>query len=135
MIFEVRIVNVFIIRLATAWMLLLLSLFSSDLFAARATTPTTVTIRQTLSDAELYGGCMARLSYNTSGLGLSCGTLVTFDCFNSLGTTTKSAAERNFNQAQLAMVASRYVRVVVDDSKKVNGQCFAERLDVLGAVP
>lgn len=117
------------------WLFIATIVVTSNAFALRVETPATVVVRQTLTDAALYGGCMARLSYDLSASGLACSKIVTFDCLNSVGTTSKSAAERMFAQAQLAMVAGRYVKLVVDDSVKVNGQCFAERIDVLGPTP
>jgi hypothetical protein len=105
---------------------------SQSTSAAKIQTPSTVRVTSVLTDAELFGGCFARLNVNQASLGLDCSfASVTFDCANSLGSTTRSSAERNFSQAQLAFVAEKNTQLVIDDSKKVNGLCFAERIDVL----
>ena len=80
------------------------------------------------SHHELFGGCMAYLSKkNTS---LDCSQWITFDCTGELDGNTKSDGNRKFNSAQLALVTGNKVKVQVTDSKKINGQCFATRVDV-----
>ena len=49
---------------------------------------------------------------------------------NSSGLTVKSVANSMFSTAQLAYVTGDSVRVEVDDSVKLNGFCFARRIDL-----
>lgn len=108
------------------------SIISQGAYATKVQTPANVQVVSVLTDETKWGGCFARLNINQSALGLNCTlTSVTFDCLNSLGTTSKSSAERNFNQAQLAFVTGKNTQFIIDDSRKVNNMCFAERIDVL----
>ena len=89
-------------------------------------------IRRTLAvpDAR-WGGCMALLSKSPADEGLDCPTSrwVTFSC--SGVHAKKSDAQRVFDSAQLAFVSRREAFVWVDDTKKHNGFCFANRVDVV----
>lgn len=78
-----------------------------------------------------FGGCMALLSknINTATNAPNCPLAwVTFSCSGPF--TTQDIAYRMLDQAQLAKATNRPVVVVVDDSKKINGICFATRIDV-----
>ena len=99
---------------------------------AQATTAQVVgEVRRTLTVAdERFGGCMVALSVSPSEEGLDCPTSkwVTFSCTGTH--TSKSNALRMYDSAQLAFVTGRTVRVWVDDTKKENGHCFVNRIDV-----
>ena len=89
-------------------------------------------VRRTLTVAdERFGGCMVALSVSPSEEGLDCPTSkwVTFSCTGTH--TSKSNALRMYDSAQLAFVTGRTVRVWVDDTKKHNGHCFVNRIDVV----
>ena len=93
------------------------------------------TVVSVLQDATNYGGCMARLSGGNgalTALGYSCpeDPMVTFDCKGVLGSSSKADGTRNFSAAQLALVSGSTVRLVVDDTKKINGFCYSRRIDV-----
>ena len=93
------------------------------------------TIVSVLQDATNYGGCMARLSGGNgtlTDLGYSCPAdpMVTFDCKGVLPDSSKSDGLRNFSAAQLALVSGSTVRLVIDDTKKINGFCYSRRIDV-----
>ena len=90
-----------------------------------------VEVRRTLTVAdERFGGCMVALSVSPSESGLDCPTSkwVTFSCTGTH--TSKSNALRMYDSAQLAFVTGRTVLVWVDDTKKHNGHCFVDRIDV-----
>ena len=98
---------------------------------AQATTAQVVgEVRRTLTVAdERFGGCMVALSVSPSDSGLDCDSKwVTFSCTGTY--TSKSSALRMYDSAQLAFVTGRTVRVWVDDTKKHNTHCFADRIDV-----
>ena len=99
---------------------------------AQATTAEVVAeVRRTLTVAdERFGGCMVLLSVSPSEKGLDCpeSRWVTFSCTGTY--TSKSNALRMYDSAQLAFVTGRTVRVWVDDTKKHNGHCFVDRIDV-----
>ena len=106
-------------------------LFTSTPSEARKAFVNGTIIRATLQDAEYYGFCMARLGPGvlaTGGFDCPADPLVTFDCEGNFG--SKSAGTTNFSGAQLAFVAEKTVNVLVDDSKKINGFCYASRIDV-----
>ncbi len=88
-------------------------------------------VRKTLTMSDdRYGGCMVALSVSPSDEGLDCpdAKWVTFSCTGTH--TSKSNALRMYDSAQLAFVTGRTVRVWVDDTKKHNGHCFVDRIDV-----
>lgn len=89
------------------------------------------TVTKLLQDSANYGGCMARLSINLVNEGLNCPNdpMVTFDCLGTLG-GAKSLGTTMFSSAQLAFVSGSTVDVFVNDSKKINGFCYAKRIDI-----
>ena len=88
------------------------------------------TVSQTLSDADNFGGCMALLETQPATIGLDCKDgWVTFSCTGDFA--DRSAASRNFDSAQLAMLTETEVYVVIDDSQKHNGRCFASRVAMI----
>ena len=98
---------------------------------AQATTAqVTAEVRKTLTMSDdRYGGCMVALSVSPSDKGLDCpAKWVTFSCTGTH--TSKSNALRMYDSAQLAFVTGRTVLVWVDDTKKHNGHCFVDRIDV-----
>ena len=88
-------------------------------------------IKRTLTVADdRFGGCMVALSVSPSEEGLDCqSNWVTFSCDGTH--TSKSKALRMYDSAQLAFVTGLTVKVWVDDTKKHNGHCFANRIDVI----
>ena len=88
--------------------------------------------RTLAADDVRFGGCMAWLSTSPSTEGLDCpdGNWVTFSCTGDH--VSKSSALRMFDSAQMAFLTDRTVRVTVDDTRKHNGWCLVERIDVLG---
>ena len=88
-------------------------------------------VQRLLFDDENYGQCMIFLSVAPSTAGLDCGgKYVTLDCEGSLG-TSKAVGQSKLAAAQLAYVTGGTVRAFVDDSKKINGKCYVERIDNL----
>lgn len=57
------------------------------------------------------------------------GSWVSFSCsgdFNS-----KSEGNLKFQNSQLALVTGKQVTLLIDDSKKHNGYCWARRIDII----
>lgn len=82
------------------------------------------------SDISRYGGCMANLEDRPDSVGLACtGSYVTFSCSGDFA--GKDAANRNFEIAQMAYLMGRRVRIYVDDTRKHNGFCLVQRIDML----
>lgn len=74
------------------------------------------------------GECAAVTSPGPQSTGLNCGNnFVTFDCKGQYG--SKSSGSVRYSNAQLAMVTDKYMRIIVDDSRKHNGYCLAVRAD------
>ena len=118
-------------RLARAALALLLVV---PMAASATTLQIDAKVTRTLAaDEEKFGGCMAWLSVSPAEQGLDCnsGNWVTFSCSGEH--VTKSSAQRMFDSAQMAFLMDRDVRVTVDDSRKHNGWCLAERIDVLSS--
>lgn len=87
-------------------------------------------VSRTIVDNEKYGGCMAYLSAKNNQL--ACSNWVTFDCEGLLEGNTKAIAKLKFDAAQLAFVTQNRVKVLIDDNRKINGQCFASRIVTFG---
>ena len=107
-------------------------LLAMPLTASATTLQFNATVKRTLAAEETsFGGCMVFLSVSPATEGLNCnpgGNWVTFDCAGDyLG---KASALRMFDSAQLAFMTGRTVRVWVDDTRKHNGWCLVERIDV-----
>ncbi len=119
------------IKTAVATLLLVAPPLSAP-WAETAAIDATISRTMVTTD-DLYGGCMVALNVSPSDYNLDCpsGNWVTLDCAGEL--TSKSQGMRLMDSAQLAFVTGRSVRVTVDDSRKHNGWCFAQRIDVLGA--
>lgn len=94
------------------------------------------TIQRTLvSGDNTFGGCMAGLNVpvNTatnSPNSPNCpDTWVSFSCVGTYA--SREQAFHMLDQAQLALALNKKVNVLVDDTKKHNGYCFAARITVL----
>ncbi len=109
--------------------ILLAILASTPAFAATAFIPN-AQVNRVMVHGDGFGGCMANLSVNPQSLLPGCGPgWVTFSCTGNF--TDAVRAYRMLDQAQLALAANKNVSVVVDDSRKHNGYCFATRIDVI----
>ena len=94
-----------------------------------ATASLTTTVNRLLSHETAFGGCMARLSDRPNSTGLNCkGFFVSFSCTGNFASL--SAANRNFELAQIALLTDATVLVSMDDSRKHNGYCFVNRIDL-----
>lgn len=109
--------------------LLLLGTFAAALHADVVSITTRINRTMVVAD-DRWGGCAAQLSVAPADEGLpNCGKWVTFSCTGVH--TTKSRALTMFDQAQMAFVLDRQVRIFVDDSKTHNGLCFVDRIQLL----
>jgi hypothetical protein len=73
---------------------------------------------------------MTQLSVNPAGVLPTCAVgWVTFSCTGDF--TDPVCAYRMVDQARLALASGRPVAVWIQDDKKHNGYCFANRIDVL----
>ena len=88
-----------------------------------------VTVQRILIDSKYYGGCMILVDKVLADYGLNCEkNWVSFSCdgtFNS-----QAIAFRKLDQAQMAMALNKTVFLIIDDSKKHNSYCFAQRIDI-----
>ena len=79
-----------------------------------------------LSENTEYGGCL--VEPNTSLDTLNCNSKwVTLDCAGALG-GSKPAAQRKLDAIMLARATKGKVSLRIDDSKKINGWCYADRV-------
>jgi hypothetical protein len=98
--------------------------------AQTATVSSNIT-RTLVADDNRWGGCMVLLDIPLADAGLNCpGRWVSFSCSGTF--TTKDVAFRMFDSAQMAYSLGHAVDVFVDDTKKHNGYCYANRIDVQG---
>ena len=102
---------------------------SSNVYADNATFDADV--NRVLIDDSNYSGCMVSLTTDPQSKLPSCGAeWVTLDCLKAFPESSGSIATNKLSQAQLALVTGRSVRVRVTDTRKANGYCFAQRIDV-----
>jgi len=86
-------------------------------------------IRTMVADQDRWGGCMAQLDVKLSTQGLNCPSRwVSFSCSGDY--TAKDIAYRMFDTAQMAYAMGHRVTVSVNDAKKHNGYCYANRIEV-----
>lgn len=78
-----------------------------------------------LTDNELFGNCMLRSTYVSS---INCpNKWVSIDCKGSYN--SKENARRMWDVVLMTRALESQVYVVVNDAKKHNGYCVAERVD------
>lgn len=116
-------------RILQVGFILAASVVCSSLMAATYRVDTRVT--GLLIEDDVYGGCMAKLAVNPATQTANCGgNWVTFDCISTrTDTASKSEAANKLAAAQLAYVTRGLVRVVFDDQRKINGFCYAQRIE------
>jgi hypothetical protein len=85
--------------------------------------------RTLLADEGRYGGCMALLDRQISTAGVDCPSRwVSFSCSGDFN--ARDVALRMFDAAQMSLALDLPVNIVVDDERKHNGYCYANRIDV-----
>lgn len=88
-----------------------------------------VKITRTLSDAGAFGNCMATINKSLSDYIADCPSWwVTFSCNGTYN--SKDAGQRKFESAQLAMALGYRVSLFIDNTKKHNGFCYVQRIDI-----
>ena len=84
-----------------------------------------VSVEKLIVSEDRFGGCMAMLSKDIATVLPSCpDKWVTFACDGSLNNSVARAMQK-WDVAQLAYALGKPVLVQVDNSKTVNGYCFA----------
>lgn len=102
--------------------LLLLGTYSS---VSAAKFNRTGTIDRILVDSERFGGCMVRLTTNIANACPNNGW-VSLDCTNTYYTDGKN----KYAMALTANSLNKSVTVLVDNDKKHDGYCVAQRVDM-----
>lgn len=83
-------------------------------------------ILKTLTSSQNFGLCMLRVDYQST---IDCSSRwVSVDCAGEYH--SKETSRRLWDSAQLAMALDSSVFIVINDAKKHNGYCVADRLDV-----
>jgi len=112
----------------TALVTALLLLIGGQVLAAQASFSTHVG-KVLMSADDTWGGCMAALYDNPANVLPGCrGGWVTFSCSGDF--TDRVRAYRMVDQAQIAVATGNLVSLWIQDDKKHNGYCFANRIDV-----
>jgi len=86
--------------------------------------------RTLIADDGKYGGCMVMLDTSIQAQLPECPSTnwVTLSCSGDF--SAKDIAYRKFDSAQMAKALKVKISLRVDDLRKHNGFCYAERLDV-----
>lgn len=104
---------------------LILICFASNTFATNGTMAD-VTIQKLITADSRFGGCMAMLSKPISTVLAGCpDNWVTFACDGSLNNSVPRAMMK-WENAKLAYALGKKALLVVDNSRKVNGYCYAD---------
>jgi hypothetical protein len=86
--------------------------------------------RVLITGDDRWGGCMALLSVNPQqSLGSCAAGWVAFSCSGDF--TEPLRAYRMLDNAQLALATGKKVQVWFEDTRRHNGYCFANRIDVV----
>lgn len=93
----------------------------------------TTIVRTIVTGNKDFGGCAAVLNtnINKSIPATNCpSNIVTFSCDATTTFTSKDMAFHLFDQAEFAKATGKHVAVYVDDTKKHNTYCYANRIEV-----
>ena len=100
--------------------------------AVAATAFITTGVDRTFVMDDSFGECMFRPTVDLREKGLDCGSSwITLDCAGTLG-GSRATASRKYDEVLLARITGGSLRVRVDDQKKINGWCYADRIQSLG---
>lgn len=107
-----------------------IGIMTTSTFAAKADFEVTVN-RLFTSNPDTFGGCMANVGRKISNIAaVDCTSYwVSFSCSGELN--PKDTAYHMYDAAQLSLALGNTIRVWVDDTKKHNGHCVANRVDIL----
>ena len=89
-----------------------------------------VAITRIINDSEYYGGCLVKTVPGPETVAPTCdSTYLTFSCTGDYN--TKSEGKSKYDTALAAMALQQGVYLLIDDTKKHNGYCWARRVDLL----
>lgn len=101
--------------------------------AMSATTSVTTNIERVYATpSDKWGGCMVRTesSYNK----VNCNqNWLTLDCEGAVEGNTKSAGQRRFDVATLALLTGQRAKFRINDDIKINGYCYADRVELIAS--
>lgn len=82
-----------------------------------------------VDNRSYFGGCMAKLNPGPDSVVQGCGAeWVTFACDGTIG--AKSTNAQAYSTAQLAAVTNDTVQIWLDDTKTIDGKCYANYIMV-----
>ena len=76
-----------------------------------------------------WGGCLVRTDANYGRLNCN-PNWIAVDCEGVVEGNTKSAGQRRFDVATLAMLTGQRVKMKIFDNVKINGYCYADRVEL-----
>ena len=88
--------------------------------------------RVIVTGSDKFGGCLVAPAGGMNTSGTTClGKFASLDCANVTGGdgTSKADGQRRLDVAMLARITGEKIAIVLNDAKKVNGFCVAERVD------
>ena len=115
------------LKLVTTVTIFGFSVLSVGYVAADTAWITTSVSRTYVSEDTIFGGCLV---YSNTALSakLNCKDgWVSMDCAGTLG-GSKAEGTRKYQEAQLAQVIGGRITMLVNDQKKINGWCVADRV-------
>ena len=89
-------------------------------------------VTKTLQIDNDFGGCMALITPKPQDVLATCrGGFVTFSCIGDFNSKADGLAK--FQTSMLAALSGGSIYLVIDDTKKHNGYCYAPRVDFIPA--
>ena len=101
--------------------------------ALSATTSVTTNIaRVYATPSDKWGGCMVRTESRYNKVNCNQNWL-TLDCEGAVDGNTKSAGQRRFDVATLALLTGQRAKFRINDEIKINGYCYADRVELIAS--
>lgn len=101
--------------------------------ALSATTSVTTNIERVYATpSDKWGGCMVRTESRYNKVNCNQNWL-TLDCEGAVDGNTKSAGQRRFDVATLALLTGQRAKFRINDEIKINGYCYADRVELIAS--
>ena len=101
--------------------------------ALSGTTSVTTNIKRVYATpSDKWGGCMVRTESRYNKVNCNQNWL-TLDCEGAVDGNTKSAGQRRFDVATLALLTGQKAKFRINDEIKINGYCYADRVELIAS--
>ena len=120
------------IKTTTTFMMGTLAMLMSVSALSATTSVITNIERVYATPSDKWGGCMVRTESRYNKVNCNQNWL-TLDCEGAVEGNTKSAGQRRFDIATLALITSQTAKFRINDEIKINGYCYADRVELIAS--